>query len=163
MNLVYYNNKKTDKFEAVNMENIRRIYSKSYSEDGDKFVKIYFDEIEVCNFGIEEINNGFYRIVRDTCEINRLVNSDFIKYSFIGKNDIDIEFKLNVKIHGCEVIKEYFEENKFSKDELFDIFEEYCILGFSEGIKKMKLITEASIIGYIFYIIIIIYYDGSKE
>lgn len=79
MDIKYYYNFNSKSIEAINMDNVKRIYVKYYSCNSEQVSTLYFDDINIHSIPKEIMEKKINEIVNSEEKILEIYNSDIIK------------------------------------------------------------------------------------
>lgn len=149
MDIKYYINYDSGSVEAINMDNVKRIYIEHFKDTSKNLSQLYFDEIKVHILKKGLLEDKINEIVNSEEKILEIYNSDIFKTKlneenrneifmkgfnsfkeFVKSADMNIEsFIFNFKIIG---VRSYIglldENNKIGADETIDYIVRFVII-----------------------------------
>lgn len=78
MDIKYFMNRETGRIEAVNIDNVKRIYVE-WNYDDKSLSTLYFDDMKIHNINKESFEDDINRIVSSEEKILKIYNSNIIK------------------------------------------------------------------------------------
>lgn len=152
MDIKYYYNCNSRVVEAINMNNVKRIYIEYYGYNNKKVSTLYFDDIKIHSIDKESMEDKINEIVNSEEKILEIYNSDIIKISF-REQSRELIFK-----NGFFAFKEYIQSNKVNFETLFKAYNVIGVRTYIEYMKVFDVIDYNKLIDYIFSFVICFMY-----
>lgn len=152
MDIKYYYNCNSKVVEAINMDNVKRIYVDYYNCNSKKVSTLYFDEISIHSIYKETMEKKINEIINSEEKILEIYNSDIIKKS-LKEESRELIFK-----NGFLVFKDYFKSNNMNFEAVFNEYENIGVRAYVEYIKVFDVMDYNRSIDYIVSFVIISMY-----
>lgn len=152
MDIKYYYNCNSKVVEAINMDNVKRIYVDYYNCNSKKVSTLYFDEISIHSIYKETMEKKINEIINSEEKILEIYNSDIIKKS-LKEESRELIFK-----NGFLVFKDYFKSNNMNFETVFNEYENIGVRAYVEYIKVFDVMDYNRSIDYIVSFVIISMY-----
>lgn len=152
MDIKYYYNCNSKVVEAINMDNVKRIYVDYYNCNSKKVSTLYFDEISIHSIYKETMEKKINEIINSEEKILEIYNSDIMKKS-LKEESRELIFK-----NGFLVFKEYFKSNNVNFETVFNEYENIGVRAYGEYIKVFDVMDYNKSIDYIVSFVIISMY-----
>nr|UVN03569.1 MAG: hypothetical protein [Bacteriophage sp.] len=157
MEIKYYYNCESRSIEAINMDNVKRIYMKYYT-NSKKVSTLFFDDIKIHSIDKENMEDKISEIVNSEEKILAIYNSDIIKISFKDESR-ELIFK-----NGFLVFKEYIKSNNVNFEAAFKAYKVVGVRTYIEYMKSFDVIDYRTLIDYIFsFVISFMYLNHLKK
>lgn len=142
MDIKYYYNCDSRGIEAINMDNVKRIYMEYYTSS-KKVSTLFFDDIKIHSIDKESMEDKINEIVNSEEKILEIYNSDIMKKSF-KEESRELIFK-----NGFFAFKEYFQSNNVNFETVFNEYKNIGIRAYIEYIKDFNVMDYDRSIDYI--------------
>mgnify|MGYP000040344647 FL=1 len=152
MDIKYYYNCNSKVVEAINMDNVKRIYVDYYNCNSKKVSTLYFDEISIHSIYKETMEKKINEIINSEEKILEIYNSDIMKKS-LKEESRELIFK-----NGFLVFKDYFKSNNMNFETVFNEYENIGVRAYVEYIKVFDVMDYNRSIDYIVSFVIISMY-----
>lgn len=152
MDIKYYYNCNSKVVEAINMDNVKRIYVDYYNCNSKKVSTLYFDEISIHSIYKETMEKKINEIINSEEKILEIYNSDIMKKS-LKEESRELIFK-----NGFWVFKDYFKSNNMNFETVFNEYENIGVRAYVEYIKVFDVMDYNRSIDYIVSFVIISMY-----
>lgn len=158
MDIKYYYNFNSESIEAINMDNVKRIYVKYYSCNNEQVSTLYFDDINIHSIPKEIMEKKINEIINSEEKILEIYNSDIIKKCSKEENK-ELIFK-----KGFLEFKDYFQSNNVNFETIFNEYENIGVRAYIEYIKVFDVMEYNKSIDYIVsFVIISMYFKYLKK
>lgn len=158
MDIKYYYNFNSESIEAINMDNVKRIYVKCYSCNNEQVSTLYFDDINIHSIPKEIMEKKINEIINSEEKILEIYNSDIIKKCSKEENK-ELIFK-----NGFLKFKDYFQSNNVNFETIFNEYENIGVRAYIEYIKAFDVMEYNKSIDYIVsFVIISMYFKYLKK
>lgn len=151
MDIKYYYNFESRGIEAINMDNVKRIYMEYYTSS-KKVSTLFFDDIKIHSIDKESMEDKINEIVNSEEKILEIYNSDIIKKSF-RKVSRELIFK-----NGFLAFKGYIQSDNVNFEAAFNAYKVIGVRTYIEYIKVFDAIDFNELIDYIFSFVICFMY-----
>lgn len=152
MDIKYYYNCNSKVVEAINIDNVKRIYVDYYNCNSKKVSTLYFDEISIHSIYKETMEKKINEIINSEEKILEIYNSDIMKKS-LKEESRELIFK-----NGFLVFKDYFKSNNMNFETVFNEYENIGVRAYVEYIKVFDVMDYNRSIDYIVSFVIISMY-----
>lgn len=152
MDIKYYYNCNSKVVEAINMDNVKRIYVDYYNCNSKKVSTLYFDEISIHSIYKETMEKKINEIINSEEKILEIYNSDIIKISF-REQSRELIFK-----NGFLAFKGYIQSDNVNFEAAFNAYKVIGVRTYIEYIKVFDAIDFNELIDYIFSFVICFMY-----
>lgn len=157
MDIKYYYNCESRGIEAINMDNVKRIYMNYYT-NSKKVSTLFFDDIKIHSIDKESIEDKINEIVNSEEKMLEIYNSDIIK-KVLKKENSELILK-----KGFAAFKEYFQSSDVNFETVLKGYKLIGIRAYIEQIKEFDVIASDKLIDYIVsFVISFMYMKCIKE
>ena len=158
MDIKYYINYDSGSVEAINMDNVKRIYIEHFNDINNNLGKLYFDDVNVHIIKRGLVEDKINEIVNSEEKILEMYNSD------IFKTKLNEENKNKVFMNGYSSFKEFIESKDVNIEGFISIFKIIGIRPYIELLKDKNRIGNDETNDYIVrFILIFMYLKHIKE
>ena len=158
MDIKYYYNCNSKVVEAINMDNVKRIYVDYYNCNSKKVSTLYFDDIKIHSIDKNSLENKINEIVNSENKILKIYNSSIIKIA-LGEENAILIFK-----NGFTAFKEFFQSSSVNTKTVFSNFKVIGTIAYIEQLKEFDKIGTDRTIDYIVgFVISFMYMKYIKE
>lgn len=157
MDIKYYYNCESRGIEAINMDNVKRIYMEYYM-GSEKVSTLFFDDIKIHSIDKESMEDKINEIVNSEEKMLEIYNSDIIKISFKDESR-ELIFK-----NGFTAFKEFFQSSSVNTKTVFSNFKVIGTIAYIEQLKEFdKIGTDRTIDYIVSFVISFMYMKYIKE
>lgn len=157
MDIKYYYNCESRGIEAINMDNVKRIYMEYYM-GSEKVSTLFFDDIKIHSIDKESMEDKINEIVNSEEKMLEIYNSDIIKISFKDESR-ELIFK-----NGFTAFKEYFQSSDVNFETVLKGYKLIGIRAYIEQMKAFDVIASDKSIDYIVsFVVSFMYMKYIKE
>lgn len=156
MDIKYFINTEIGNIEAINMDNVKRIYIEWNSDD--KYLSsLYFDDIKVHGINKKIMEDKFNEIISSEEKVLKIYNSDIIKKVTKNKNR---ELIFN---HGFSEFKDFIMFNDIEFEKVVMSYKAIGIKAYIEHIKIVNVIAYETIDYIISSVLIFMYLNYLQQ
>lgn len=153
MDIKYYINYASGSVEAVNMDNVKRIYIENFNDTSKNLSELYFDDIKVHIIKTGTIKDKINEIINSEEKILEMYNSDIKKVNFT-------EERMNkIFMDGFNPFKEFVKSSDVNIDSFINNFKIIGVRSYIELLKNTNKIGTSETIDYIVRFMIISMYS----
>lgn len=157
MDIKYYRNRTSGAIEAINIDNVKRIYIEWHETDKKSLSTLYFDDIKIHTINKESMENKINEIISSEDKILEIYNSDIIKKIFKQENS-EVIFKI-----GFIAFKEYLQSRDVNFDTVLNTYKLIGIRAYIEKIKAFDVIVSDKVTEFIVGFILCFMYLSSLK
>lgn len=143
MDIKYYINKSSGTIEAINMDNIKRIWVDWHGNDNPILATVYFDDINVDSIKREKVEMKVNEITSSEDKILEIYNSEIIRKVFKEENS-KIIFK-----NGFNTFKEYLQSSDVNLEVIIKSVKLLIVRVYVEQLKNFDTIGGDKTLSYL--------------
>ena len=155
MDIKYYINKVSGTIEAINMDNIKRIWVDWHGNDAANIATVYFDDIKIDTIKIKQLEKTVNEIINSEDKILKIYNSDIIKRA-LKEESRELIFKI-----GFNTFKEYLQSNDINIEVIIKRLKILVIRAYVEQLKTSDTIGADKSLNYLISFVLISLYVSS--
>lgn len=152
MDFKYYINQSSGVIEAINVDNVKRVYVQYYNCNNEKLSTLYFDDISVHSIYKEAMEDEINEIVDSEEKMLGIYNSDIINKTY-REESRELIFK-----NGFFVFKDYLKSNNVNFETVFNEYRNMGVRAYIEYIKNFNVMDYDRLINYVVRFVIISMY-----
>lgn len=153
MDIKYYINYASGSVEAINMDNVKRIYIEHFNDTSKNLSELYFDDINVHILKTGLIEDKINEIISSEEKILEMYNSD------IEKINLNEEKRNKIFINGFIPFKEFIKSGNVNIKSFINDFKIIGVRSYIELLKNTNKIGTDETIDYIVRFMIISRYS----
>lgn len=153
MDIKYYVNYTSGSVEAINMDNVKKIYIECCNDNSNNLSMLYFDDIKIHVLDKDKVEDKINEIVNSEEKILEIYNSDISKIKFSEEN------RNRIFMNGFNPFKEFIKSSHINIESFTYNFNMIGVRSYIELLKSDNKIGGNGTIDYIVRFIIIFMYS----